>query len=102
MTSPVRPCPKRAWMLPEARMPIDASSPGVFEASEFVGIVSGHHGVPRSGRLMIFDPARGRKEAEGVVQEIPGYGKKVEPIIKDRLVNGVWPQFLTPCPIDEN
>ena len=25
-------------------------------ANEFVGIVSGHHGVARSGRLMIFDP----------------------------------------------
>jgi formylglycine-generating enzyme required for sulfatase activity len=69
---------------------------------EFVTIVSGHHGVARSGRLMIFDPKKGRKEASGVVQEIPGYGKKVEPIIKDRLVDGVWPQFLTPYPLDEN
>lgn len=69
---------------------------------EFVTIVSGHHGVARSGRLMIFDPAKGRKEADGVVQEIPGRGKEVEPIIKDRLVDGVWPQFLTPYPINEN
>ena len=71
-------------------------------SNEFIGIVSGHHGVARSGRLMIFDPNKGRKEADGVVQEIPGYGKKVEPIIKDRLVDGVWPQFLTPYPINEN
>jgi len=70
--------------------------------SKFVGIVSGHHGVARSGRLMIFDPAIGRKEAEGVVQEIPGYGKKVKPIIKDRLVDDVWPQFLTPYPLNED
>ena len=41
--------------------------------------------------------ARLRKlEADGVVQEIPGYGKTVEPVIKDRLVDGVWPQFLNP------
>jgi len=71
-------------------------------ANEFIGIVSGHHGVARSGRLLIFDPKKGRKEADGVVQEIPGYGKTVEPIIKDRLVDGVWPQFLTPYPINEN
>ena len=31
----------------------------------FVGIISGHHGIARSGRLIIFDPARGRKETKG-------------------------------------
>lgn len=70
--------------------------------SQFVGIVSGHHGVARAGRLLIFDPTLGRKEADGVIQEIPGYGKKVEPIVKDRLVDGVWPQFLTPHPLSED
>lgn len=38
--------------------------------SRFVGIVSGHHGIPRSGQLIVFDPSKGRKEADGVVQEI--------------------------------
>ncbi|TKG91949.1 formylglycine-generating enzyme family protein [Puteibacter caeruleilacunae] len=71
-------------------------------ATEVIGIVSGHHGIARSGRLMIFDPTLGRREAEGAVQEIPGYGKKVKAIIKDRLVDGVWPQFLTPFPLDKN
>lgn len=70
--------------------------------SQFVGVVSGHHGIARSGRLLIFDPTKGRKEADGVVQEIPGYGKEVDPIVKDQLVNGVWPQFLTPYPLDED
>lgn len=70
--------------------------------NEFVGIVSGHHGVARSGRLMIFDPTKGRKEADGVVQEMPGRGKIVEPIIKDKLVDGVWPQFLNPYPINKD
>jgi hypothetical protein len=51
------------------------------------------------GRLMILDPAISRKEAEGVVHEIPGYGRKVEAIVKDQLVNGVWPQFLMPWPL---
>ncbi len=70
--------------------------------TKFVTIVSGHHGITRSGRLMVFDPAEGRHEADGVVQEIPFKDRKVEPLIKDRLVDGVWPQFLAPYPLDEH
>lgn len=66
-----------------------------------VGIASGHHGVRRSGRLLLVDPAQGRHEAEGVVQEIPGYGRRVEALIRDQLVDGVWPQFLHPFPLSD-
>lgn len=69
------------------------------EAHQIIGIAGGHHGTPRSGRLMIMDPSRGRREAEGIVQEIPGRGRPVEPIVRDRLVDGVWPQFLMPAPL---
>ena len=69
--------------------------------TKVVGIATGHHGVARCGRLLIVDPARGRREADGVVQEIPGRGKKVEPIIRDNLADGVWPQFLHPYPLSE-
>ncbi len=69
--------------------------------TKVVGIASGHHGVRRSGRLLILDPALGRHEADGVVQEIPGWEKKVEPVILDPLVDGVWPQFLHPYPLSE-
>ncbi|MCG8477143.1 MAG: SUMF1/EgtB/PvdO family nonheme iron enzyme [Cytophagales bacterium] len=69
--------------------------------TKIVGIVSGHHGTARSGRLIILDPKKGRKEADGVVQEIPGYNKKVIAEVKDRLVDGVWPQFLTPYPLSD-
>ncbi|MGL5682456.1 MAG: SUMF1/EgtB/PvdO family nonheme iron enzyme [Marinifilaceae bacterium] len=69
--------------------------------NQFVGIVSGHHGTPRSGRLVVFDPAKSRKEAEGVVQEIPYRNRKVEPVIKDRLVDGVFPQFSRPFPLND-
>ncbi|MBL7043590.1 MAG: SUMF1/EgtB/PvdO family nonheme iron enzyme [Pirellulaceae bacterium] len=69
--------------------------------SKFVGIISGHHGVPRMGELIIFDPALGQHEADGVVQRIPGYGQKVEPIIRDQLVNDSWPRFLHPYPLSE-
>ena len=69
--------------------------------SRFVGVVSGHHGVPRMGELILFDPALGQHEADGVVQRIPGYGKEVEPTIKDQLVNDSWPKFLHPYPLSE-
>ena len=62
--------------------------------------ISGHHGVPRMGELVLFDPARGRREADGVVQRIPGYGQKVDPIIRDGLVDGSWPKFLHPYPAE--
>jgi len=69
--------------------------------TKVVGILTGHHGVRRSGRLLVIDPAVGRHEAQGVVQEIPPAEDKVQPIIRDELVDGVWPQFLTPWPLDE-
>ena len=69
--------------------------------TRFVGIVSGHHGDRRMGELVIFDPARGRQETAGVVQRIPGYGKKVEPTIKDTLVNDSWPKFMNPWPLSQ-
>ncbi len=42
--------------------------------TRFMGIVSGHLGVPRMGELVLFDPARGRRESAGAIQRIPGYG----------------------------
>ncbi len=69
--------------------------------TKVVAVISGHHGVPRMGELVIFDPAKGRHEADGAVQRIPGYGKKVEPIIGDALVDGSWPKFLHPYPLSD-
>ena len=40
--------------------------------TKVVAVVGGHHGEPRMGELVIFDPARGRREADGAVQRIPG------------------------------
>lgn len=64
-------------------------------------MISGHHGVARSGRLMLFDPAKSRKEEKGVIQEIPFKGRKIIPEVKDQLVDGVWPQFIKPYPLDD-
>lgn len=71
------------------------------KSSMFIGIISGHHGIARSGRLIIFDPAKSRKEEKGMVQEIPFSHRTIEPVIKDELVNGVWPQFLKPQPLND-
>ncbi|MCC8174109.1 MAG: NPCBM/NEW2 domain-containing protein [Odoribacter sp.] len=69
--------------------------------SRFIGVISGHHGVVRSGRLILFDPSKDRKAEKGMVQELPFKDRDIEPIIKDRLVDGVWPQFIKPYPLDD-
>ncbi|MCK5862133.1 MAG: SUMF1/EgtB/PvdO family nonheme iron enzyme [Candidatus Hydrogenedentes bacterium] len=69
--------------------------------TKVVTIVSGHHGVPRMGELVLLEPAQGRKEAEGAAQRIPGYNESVDPIIVDQLVNDSWPRFLHPYPLSE-
>ena len=69
--------------------------------TKIIGVISGHHGVPRMGELVLFDPSNGRREADGAVQKIPGYGQKVDPRIADGLVNGSWPKFLHPYPLSD-
>lgn len=69
--------------------------------SAFVGIISGHHGVARSGRMIVFDPTKGRKNVAGMVQEIPYRNRPIKEEIKDRLVDGVWPQFIKPTVLSD-
>lgn len=70
-------------------------------SSAFIGVISGHHGIARSGRLIIFDPTKARKGTAGMIQEIPYRNRPVVELIKDELVNGVWPQFIKPMPLDD-
>ena len=70
--------------------------------SKVVAIISGHHGLARMGELVILDSAAGRREADGVVQRIPGHDKAVPPVIRDQLVGNSWPRFLHPWPLSEN
>ena len=70
------------------------------DPTKVVGIATGHH-VGRTGELVLFDPTRGRRDVEGVVQRLPGYGKKVEPVIQDKLTEFSWPKFLHPWPLSE-
>jgi len=69
--------------------------------SMVVGIATGHHGNSRTGRMLLVDPQLGEHEADGVVQEVPGYGKKVKAIVRDRLADGIWPQMTQPFPLAE-
>ncbi|MGV8134298.1 MAG: SUMF1/EgtB/PvdO family nonheme iron enzyme [Mangrovibacterium sp.] len=69
--------------------------------TSFVGIISGHHGVARSGRMILFDPAKSRKEEKGMINEFPFSKRPIIPLVKDELVNDVWPQFIKPFPINE-
>lgn len=68
-------------------------------SSQFVGIVTGHHGVRREGEMTLFDVSKGYRNADGALQRLPGYGKKVEPIVADRLVNGSPNRALHPYPL---
>ncbi|MDD2460682.1 MAG: SUMF1/EgtB/PvdO family nonheme iron enzyme [Kiritimatiellae bacterium] len=63
------------------------------------GIVSGHHGVPRMGELVVFDPGRGRFEADGAVARAGSPNRAVKPVILDNLVDASWPKFLDPTPM---
>jgi formylglycine-generating enzyme required for sulfatase activity len=69
-------------------------------STKIAGIVTGHH-EGRVGELVIFDPAKGTHETDGVVQRIPGRGRKVEPLIEDKLTEHSWPKFLHPWPLNE-
>ncbi|NQT36949.1 MAG: hypothetical protein HQ581_05645, partial [Planctomycetes bacterium] len=69
--------------------------------TKVVAVVGGHHDAPRQGELVVLDPALGRHETDGVVQRVPGWGKRVEPVVLDGLIGASWPRFLHPYPLDE-
>ena len=69
--------------------------------ARFVGVVAGHHGSNREGELVLFDADRGRREAGGAVQRVPGFGKPVEPTVRDELTAASWPKFVHPFPLSE-
>ena len=71
------------------------------QPGKFVGIVAGHHGSHREGELVLFDIERGQQEADGAVQRIPGFGKPVEPIVRDQLTAASWPKFVHPYPLSD-
>ena len=69
--------------------------------TQFVAVLTGHHGLRRQGQLGLFDVTKGTEEGEGAIQLMPGYGKPVDPIVRDQLYNGTWPMNLHPFPLDD-
>ncbi len=70
------------------------------QASGFVGIISDTMALP----VPSSDPVRSLQRPQvgtGMVQELPFRDRKIEPIVKDRLVDGVWPQFIKPYPLND-
>ena len=72
------------------------------DPNKFVAIVTGHHGVHRSGELHMFDISKGTREDTGRVHKYPTYGRKYVPETADELVRGKFPQILHPYPLSEN
>ena len=70
-------------------------------STKFMAVVTGHHGVSRKGELVLFDVAKGRRETSGAVQKLPGWGKPVENVTADRLVNDARQFFLHPYPLSD-
>ncbi|NOX53748.1 MAG: hypothetical protein GXP27_04800, partial [Planctomycetes bacterium] len=66
-----------------------------------IGVVCGHHGPNKTGRLVLFDPARGTRETAGAVQTIPGYSKPVKRTVADVLYGDDWPKFTHPWPLSD-
>jgi len=71
-------------------------------SSKIVGIVTGHHGVKRSGELVMFDITRGRQDNKGAVHRFTQRNKPIPAnVYVDNLVRSSWPQFLHPVPLDD-
>ena len=70
--------------------------------SQFVAVISGHHGVKREGELILFDENLGTTEADGAVHRYCG-PNPVLPEIRDKYIDerNPWPRFVQPNPLDE-
>lgn len=68
------------------------------EPGKYVAVVSGHHGVSCVGKLTLFDTNLGYMHADGAVQHIPGYGKRITHVTVDQLYPKVCPSLLERFP----
>jgi len=73
------------------------NTPG--SSTKFVASIVGHHSGTQGG-MFLFDTAKGTFESDGVVQQIPGYGKSVFPRIADGL-GYREPKVTTTCPLSD-
>ena len=66
-----------------------------------VGVVCGHHGPNKTGRLVLFDPARAGRKRAAPCRRSPDTGKPVERIVEDVLYGDAWPKFVHPWPLSD-
>jgi len=71
------------------------------ETDRFISILGGYHGPHRMGRLVLLDTGRGWYRTDGIVHEFPHRGEPIEVKIRDNLLQGHWPMFLTPWPLGD-
>ncbi len=65
---------------------------------QFICVATGHH-ASKSGKLALFDVSKGRAEAAGCVQMLPGWQQPIPERVEDYLYAGQYPRFLTPYPL---
>ena len=71
------------------------------ESNRLISILSGYHGVHKMGQLVLMDISKGWYESDGLATRISGRGDVIEPLVRDRLVDGDWPKFLHPYPLSD-
>ncbi len=71
------------------------------QPGQLVCILSGYHGVPRMGQLVLVDTRRGWFGSDGLSRRISGRGQTINPITRDNLVDQDWPKFLHPYPLSD-
>lgn len=69
--------------------------------NKLVAVLSGYHGVHRMGEMVLIDTTAGWREADGIVQRIAHRGEPPEVVVRDALVDKLWPKFLHPYPLSE-
>jgi formylglycine-generating enzyme required for sulfatase activity len=68
---------------------------------KLVSVLSGYHGVPRMGQLVVVDTKKGWHEDDGLVARVSGKGEGINPKYYDDLVGQDWPKFATPYPLND-
>jgi len=70
-------------------------------STKFVATVTGHHDQNHIGHLVLFDTAKGYREAQGAVQRIPGYRQEVPAPIRDAISGFHLPIYLQSYPLSD-
>jgi formylglycine-generating enzyme required for sulfatase activity len=70
--------------------------------NKIVCVITGYHDPHKSGFLVVIDLSKGYRELEGMVARISGKGDPLKEVIDDGAIQGNWPIFTTPFPLNEN